>query len=135
MEKEFIYLGDGSHHTCDLHPSPKEYAHHQFFGQGINRPSRTEHLWIMTQLARWGDVPFPRNWVEILERVCRVSAFSIATRELGLGDISYSRGPIHLFDGVTFTVDDPIAYLNSLPIKHDIYMAEIPLGSPLTLAS
>ncbi len=133
MEKEFIYLGDASHQVCDLHPSPKEYAHHQFFGAGVNRPSRTEHLWMMTQMARWGDIAFPRNWVEILERVCRVSVFSIAARELGLADVTYSRGPIQLFDGVTFTSDDPIAYLNNLQIKHDIYMAEVPLGAPKTL--
>ncbi|MBW4421281.1 MAG: nitrate ABC transporter ATP-binding protein [Myxacorys californica WJT36-NPBG1] len=128
-EMEYIDLGDGSHNTCGLHPSPREYAHHQFFGAGVNRPSRTEHLWIMTQLARWGEVPFPRNWVEILERICKVSVFSIAARELEL-DISYSRGPIHFFDGTTFTADDPIAYLNHLQIKHDIYMADVPLKAP-----
>ncbi|QYO68911.1 hypothetical protein [Leptolyngbya sp. 7M] len=55
----------------------------------------------------------------------------IAARELGLAELSYSRGPIHLFDGVTFTADDPIAYLNSLAIKHDIYMAEVPLSTPI----
>ncbi|MGB8698972.1 MAG: nitrate ABC transporter ATP-binding protein [Thermosynechococcaceae cyanobacterium] len=135
MDQNYIYLGDTNHQVCSIRKSPHEYAHHQFFGTNINRPSRTEHLWIMTQLARWGDVPFPRNWVEILERICKVSAFSIASRELGLEDVSYSRGPIQLFDGVVFTADDPIAYLNSLPIKHDIYMAEIPLGMPMPRAA
>ncbi len=135
MELDYIYLGDSSHETCNLQPTPREYAHHQFFGAGVNRPSRTEQLWILTQLARWGDIPFPRNWVEVLERVSKVEVFSIAARELGLGDISYSRGPIHLFDGVTFTADDPIAYLNSLQIKHDIYMAEVPLGMPVARAA
>jgi bicarbonate transport system ATP-binding protein len=129
-EKEFISLGDTSHQVCSITSSPRESAHHQFFGQGVNRPSRTEHLWILTQLARWGDIPFPRNWVEILERVCKVSVFSIATRELGLPDVTYSRGPIQLFDGVTFKADDPIDYLNQLRIKHDIYMAEVPLKMP-----
>jgi bicarbonate transport system ATP-binding protein len=85
----------------------------------------------MTQLARWGDVPFPRNWVEVLERVCKVSVFSVAARELGLADLTYTKGPVKLFDGVTFTADDPIAYLNSLAIKHDIYMAEVPLNAPI----
>jgi bicarbonate transport system ATP-binding protein len=135
MDKEYIYLGDANHRVCSVRKSPQEYAHHQFFGVGVNRPSRTEHLWILTQLARWGDVPFPRNWVEILERVSKVSVFSIAARELGLGDLSYSRGPIQLFDGVTFTADDPIAYLNSLEIKHDIYMAEVALGTPVAKAA
>lgn len=135
MELDYIYLNDSSHLTCNLQPSPKEYAHHQFFGVGVNRPSRTEHLWLMTQLARWGEIPFPRNWVEVLERICKVSVFSIAARELGLAEITYSRGPIHLFDGVTFTADDPIAYLNSLHVKHDIYMAEIALGTPVPRAA
>jgi bicarbonate transport system ATP-binding protein len=128
-EPDYIDLHEGSHSTCDLNSSPREYAHHQFFGGTVNRPSRTEHLWIMTQLARWGEIPFPRNWVEILERICKISVFSIAARELEM-DISYSRGPIHLFDGVTFTADDPIAYLNHLKIKHDIYMADVPLKAP-----
>jgi bicarbonate transport system ATP-binding protein len=135
MDQNYIYLGDASHQVCSIRKSPHEYAHHQFFGERVNRPSRTENLWIMTQLARWGEVPFPRNWVEVLERICKVSAYSIASRELGFGDVSYSRGPIQLFDGVTFTSDDPIAYLNSLRIKHDIYMAEIPLGMPVARAA
>lgn len=128
---QYIYLGDPNPQVCSLQPSPKEYAHHQFYGQGITRPSRTEHLWMMTQMARWGDVPFPRNWVEILERVCRVGVFSTAARELGLSDITYSRGAIQLFDGTTFNADDPIAYLNNLEIKHDIYMADVPLTHTL----
>ncbi|UBF23914.1 nitrate ABC transporter ATP-binding protein [Kovacikia minuta CCNUW1] len=124
---EYIHLGDPNPLVCSIHPSPKEYAHHLFYGQGVNRPSRTEHLWMMTQMGRWGNTPFPRNWVEILERVCRVNVFSIAARELGLSDITYSRGAIQLFDGVAFNTEDPIAYLNSLEIKHDIYMAEVHL--------
>jgi nitrate ABC transporter ATP-binding subunit len=131
---QYIFLGDPNPQICSIYPSPKEYAHHQFYGQGVNRPSRTEHLWMMAQMARWGDVPFPRNWVEILERVCRVSVFSTAARELGLSDITYSRGSIQLFDGTTFNADDPIAYLNSLEIKHDIYMAEVPLTHSLATA-
>jgi len=46
---------------------------------------------------------------------------------LVLSDLTYSRGSIQLFDGTTFNADDPIAYLNGLKIKHDIYMAEVPL--------
>ncbi len=130
----YIHLGNPNPLVCDLHSSAKEYAHHMFYGQGVNRPSRTEHLWMMTQMARWGDTPFPRNWVEILERVSRVSVFSTAARELGLSEITYSRGAIQLFDGVTFSTDDPIAYLNDLDIKHDIYMADVHLDAALPKA-
>jgi bicarbonate transport system ATP-binding protein len=128
---EYIQLGDPNRVECSLDQPMREYAHHQFYGDGVNRPSRTEQLWHMTQLARWGDTPFPRNWVEILERLCRVSAFSTASRELGLSDLTYSRKAIQLFDGSTFNAEDPIAYLNSLSIKRDFTMAEIAIdGHP-----
>ncbi len=104
--------------------------HHLFFGEGLNRPSRTEHLWMMTQMARWGDIPLPRNWVEILERVCQVGVFSTAARELGLEAISYQRQGIDLFDGQPFNADDPIGYLNAQTIKRDFSIAEIPLAPP-----
>lgn len=126
----YIQLGDPNSTACNLDQPMREYAHHLFFGDGVNRPSRTEHLWQMVQMARWGDVPFPRNWLEILERVCRVSVFSTAARELGLLDMKYNRGSIQLFDGSTFNADDPIAYLNSLEIKRDFSIAEVVLESP-----
>jgi bicarbonate transport system ATP-binding protein len=81
-------------------------------------------------MARWGDIPFPRNWVEVLERVCRVSVFSTAARELGLMDIKYGGTQINLFDGVKFNSEDPISYLNSLKIKRNITMAEVHLELP-----
>jgi bicarbonate transport system ATP-binding protein len=120
---DYIHLGDPQ--ASGAPKLAREYAHHQFFGDGINRPSRTEHLWHMVQMARWGDVPFPRNWVEVLEKTCQVSTFSTAARELGLSDLKYTRGAIKLFDGSSFNADDPIAYLNSLPIKRDFTMADI----------
>ncbi|BAT51251.1 Nitrate transport ATP-binding subunits C and D [Nostoc sp. NIES-3756] len=127
---DYIQLEDPSNLSCDLDHPLRDYAHHQFFADSaINRPSRTEQIWIMSQLARWGDTPFPRNWVEVVERVCRVRVFSTAARELGL-DITYTRQPIQLFDGTPFNADDPIAYLNSLQIKRDFSIAEVILDSP-----
>jgi bicarbonate transport system ATP-binding protein len=131
---DYIQLGDPNTYSCNLDRAV-EYAHHRFFGDGMNRPSRTEHLWMMTQMARWGDIPFPRNWLEILERVCRVSVFSTACRELGLSDLKYRREAIKLFDGVPFDGEDPIGYLNHLQIKRNITMAEIPLNSRILLAA
>ena len=128
---DYIHLTDPVDFRHDPEHPLSGYAHHQFFGEGVNRPSRTETLWTMTQLARWGDTPLPRNWMEIIERVCRVSAFSTAARELGFLDIStFSRGPIQLFDGTVFRSDtDPIAYLNNLEIKRDFSVAEVVLDS------
>lgn len=124
---DYIKLGDPNVQACSLAEPMREYAHHLFWGEGVNRPSRTEHLWMMTQMARWGDIPFPRNWLEILERVCRVSVFSTAARELGMLDIKYNRGAIALFDGTPFDTEDPIGYLNHLAIKRDIRVAEVAL--------
>jgi bicarbonate transport system ATP-binding protein len=135
-DEEYIRLGDPNAHECSLDHPMQEYAHHLFFGSSVNRPSRTEHLWMMTQMARWGDIPFPRNWIEILERVCRVSVFSTAARELGLMDIKYGGTQINLFDGIPFNPEDPIDYLNHLEIKRNITMAEVPLDGrvPVTAA-
>ena len=126
---EYIQLEDPDISSCSLEHPMQEYAHHQFYAESaINRPSRTEQTWIITQLARWGDTPFPRNWVEIVERVCKVGVFSTAARELGM-DVSYTRQPIKLFDGTPFNADDPLAYLNRLPIKRDFSVAEVVLDS------
>jgi bicarbonate transport system ATP-binding protein len=133
--EEYIQLGDPNSYACSLEQPMRQYAHHLFFGDGVNRPSRTEHLWMMTQMARWGDIPFPRNWMEILERVCRVNVFSTAARELGLLDIKYHRGPIQLFDGCVFNADDPIAYLNSLDIKRNVSVAEVVINSRSPVAA
>jgi bicarbonate transport system ATP-binding protein len=127
---EYIQFQESEAASCPLDSTLSSYAHHLFFGNGVNRPSRTEQLWHMVQMARWAHTPFPRNWVEILERICRVGVFSTAARELGLSEISYTRGEIKLFDGTRFDTEDPIGYLNSLAIKRDFTMAEIHLDSP-----
>jgi len=49
-----------------------------------NCPYRVEGLWIMTELPG-GDYTFPKNWIEILDRV-QVDVFG-AARELDLLDI------------------------------------------------
>jgi len=127
---EYVQIGNPNDDSCNLDQPMQECAHHLFFGDGVNRPSRTEHLWHMVQMARWGDTCFPRNWVEVLERVCRVSVFSTAARELGLSDLTYSRSSIELFDGSKFNAEDPLGYLNSLAIKRDFTVAEVVLDLP-----
>jgi len=125
----YIHLGNPDDVTCAIDSPMRDPAHHQFYGAGVNRPSRSEHLWHITQMARWGDVPFPRNWAEVLENSCRVGVFSTAARELGLTDITYTRNAIQLFDDIPFNAEDPIAYLNQLDIKRNITMAEIGMES------
>jgi bicarbonate transport system ATP-binding protein len=127
MKQELIWFSELSLDGTTTVP------HHLFFGPGVNRPSRSEHLWILTQLARWGEIPFPRNYVEILERICAVGVYSTAVRELGLENVSYQRGAVELFDGRPFNADDPIAYLNAVTVHRDFSVAEIPIGAPRPL--
>lgn len=99
--------------------------YNQFHVDKTNCPYRVEGLWILTQMARWGIVPFPKNWIEILDRVRRVDVFGEAARDLGYLDTEPDRGPICFFDGTVFNPDDPISYLNNLKIKRDIRIEEV----------
>jgi nitrate/nitrite transport system ATP-binding protein len=98
--------------------------YNQFYHNKTNYPNRTEILWMVTQLSRWGLTPFPKNWVEVIERVCRADIFGAAARDLGLLDTGYD-DPIHLFDGKVFNPSEPLEYLKSLEIKRDIRIEEI----------
>jgi nitrate/nitrite transport system ATP-binding protein len=88
----------------------------------------------MTQLARWGITPFPRNWIEILDRTRLVDVFGAAARDLDLVDTEPDRGPIYHADGSVFNPDDPISYLNNLKIKREIRIEEILIDSLATSA-
>ncbi|MBD2066511.1 ABC transporter substrate-binding protein [Leptolyngbya sp. FACHB-671] len=112
--------GDGTAPQMDLH-------YNQFYVNKTNCPDHVEGLWILTQMARWGITSFPRNWIEILERVRRIDVFGQAARELGLQDMGRDRHPIYLFDGTVFNPDDPIQYLKDLPIKRETHIEEISL--------
>ncbi len=99
--------------------------YNQFHIEKTNCPYRVEGLWILTQLARWGIIPFPKNWIEVLDRVRRVDVFGEAARDLGMMDIEPDRGVIRLFDGTIFNPDEPISYLNNLKIKRDLRIEEV----------
>jgi nitrate/nitrite transport system ATP-binding protein len=101
------------------------WQYNRFHVDKSNCPGRVEGLWVLTQLARWGMTPFPKNWVEILERVRRVDLYGRAARELELPDTEPNRSSFKLFDGKVFDPDDPIGYLNSLAICRDIRIEEI----------
>ncbi|QIR39348.1 ABC transporter substrate-binding protein [Tolypothrix sp. PCC 7910] len=105
--------------------APQELTgYNQFYLHQTNYPNRTELLWMITQMARWGLIPFPKNWVEVIERVCRTDIFGTAARDLGLLDIGED-DPIHLFDGKVFNPSEPIEYLKGLEIKRPIRVEEV----------
>jgi nitrate/nitrite transport system ATP-binding protein len=100
-------------------------GYNQFSTGQANCPGRAEGLWILTQLARWGITPFPKNWIEILDKVRRVDVYGEAARQLGLPDFEPDRAEIRLFDEVAFTPDDPLHYLSQLSISRQVQVKEI----------
>ena len=103
------------------------YKYNQFYLDKTNIPDQVQSLWILAEMARWGIVPFPKNWVNLINRVLRVDIFSQAAREIGSLDLEPNRTKIKLFDGVIFDPDHPIEYLNNLDIKREILIKEIDL--------
>jgi nitrate/nitrite transport system ATP-binding protein len=125
----FIYpynRGDGSEPQILL-------GFNQFYVKQSNYPSRSEGLWTLTQLARWGYVPFPKNWVEIIERVRRPDLFSEACRDLGWPDVEGDHHNITLFDGMVFTPNDPLGYIKRFNIFRDLQVCEVLIDSSATL--
>jgi nitrate/nitrite transport system ATP-binding protein len=106
----------------------------QFYVNKTNCPDRGEALWIMAEMARWGILPFPKDWMTIAERVWRTDIFGEAARELELLDLERDRHPILLFDGKVFNPDDPISYLNSLDIKRQLRIEEVNIDAAVSLA-
>ncbi len=101
--------------------------YHQFHIENANCPRRIEGLWILTQLARWGIAPFPKNRVEVLTRVRRVDLFLQACEELGYVGIEPDRDPFQLFDGQVFNPEDPIGYIQNQPIRRELEIRNISL--------
>ncbi len=104
----------------------------QFHIDMTNCPNRGEALWILTQLARWGIAPFPKNWVDVLDRVRRMDVYGAAARALEMPDTAPNRGSFALFDGTVFNPDDPLGYLDSLAIKQEIQIQEIDLDGAVS---
>jgi nitrate/nitrite transport system ATP-binding protein len=106
-------------------PPERILRFNQFHVDQTNCPGRVEGLWILTQLARWGYAPFPKNWIEILERVRRPDLFGEACRQLGLPDIEPDRHSFALFDGMVFDPDDPVSYVERFDIRREFRISEI----------
>jgi nitrate/nitrite transport system ATP-binding protein len=102
-------------------------AFHRFHSDRANAPGRAEGLWILTQMARWGMNPFPKNWVEVLERVRRLDLYGEAARQMGWPVQEPGLSAFHLFDGVVFDPNHPVEYLQQFPIGQPLRIEEVNL--------
>jgi nitrate/nitrite transport system ATP-binding protein len=114
----------GTGEPAQMLPQYNEFSVNQ-----TNFPSRVEGLWILVQMARWGIVPFPRNWIEVLDKVRRSDLYSAATSQLNLPGLEPERSAFKLFDGSVFNPDNPLEYLQRLPIKREIKVEEVAIES------
>jgi len=97
----------------------------QFHVNQANCPDRTEMLWVMTQMARWGLIAFPKNWVEVLDQICQVGVFGKAARSIEFSDVERDKSAVKLFDGVAFNPNNPLDYLEKVEIKQPIRITEV----------
>jgi nitrate/nitrite transport system ATP-binding protein len=104
--------------------------YNQFFVDHANAPDPTQSLWILAQMARWDLTVFPRNWIEVMDRLHDPVVFRDAAQSLGLDANERDRRPFTLFDGTVFDPNQPIDYLNTLTIKRDVRIAEVDLVAP-----
>ena len=139
------YVGSAPEYTRPGFIDPYNYGNgeephnllrfNQFSVDASNYPQLSESLWILTQLARWGITPFPKNWVEVLQRTHRLDVFREAADQVGLPPIEPNRNPFQLFDEVVFDPNDPIAYLNQFAIHREIRIEEINIDRVVTVAA
>jgi nitrate/nitrite transport system ATP-binding protein len=101
------------------------YRFNQFYVDQANYPNPTEGLWMLTQFARWGLAPFPKNYLEILERVYRTDLFTPAAQQTGYPPIEPQRTPFSLFDEVVFNPDNPLGYLKQFAISRELRVEEV----------
>jgi nitrate/nitrite transport system substrate-binding protein len=104
-----------------------------FFRYAATFPWRSHALWLLTQMARWGQIEAPTSLRSIAERVYRPDLYREAAALLGLAcptvddkdegwhaadhGLAAATGPLTLgadrfYDGQSFDPRDPIGYLS-----------------------
>lgn len=81
-------------------------------------PWKSHGLWILTQMARWGQIPaIPAGANTLLDRVYRVDIYRQAAAELGLKAPAQDYKSENTFiDRRRFDPSNPVAYLDSFEI-------------------
>ncbi|WP_207477819.1 CmpA/NrtA family ABC transporter substrate-binding protein [Arenibaculum pallidiluteum] len=116
---------------------PGFYAFHR---HAANFPWRSQAVWYLTQMLRWGQVDRPLDLAATADAAFRPDIFREAVAGLGLvcpvsdhkpegahagpwtldaGGTPIAMGPDRFLDGRVFDAADPLSYLRDLPIKSD----------------
>jgi len=122
-----------------------QYAHNEFprslpdfnvfHRSQANFPWVSHALWLVTQMARWGQIKQPVDMRALARRVYRPDLYRKAADALGIASPSLDSksegthagpwqldglrlGPDRFFDGRVFEPGDPLAYLNDFALAH-----------------
>ncbi|MEM6391753.1 MAG: CmpA/NrtA family ABC transporter substrate-binding protein [Planctomycetota bacterium] len=101
-----------------------------------NYPWRSHAVWLLTQMARWGQIDADTDFQAVAERVYDPSVCRTAATDLGLvmpvremksegthhgrwtSEEGFVMGPDAFFDRKTFDPSDPQGYLDGFAIRH-----------------
>ncbi len=110
-----------------------------FYRYAATFPWRSQAVWYLIQMLRWGQIEHPIDMKRIAADVYRTDIYCEAARELGtpyptldsktegthsafwtLDDASspIPMGPDLFFDGMTFDPNQPLVYLRALKVHH-----------------
>ncbi|HEY9763360.1 MAG TPA: CmpA/NrtA family ABC transporter substrate-binding protein [Trichocoleus sp.] len=82
---------------------------------------QSQSIWLMTQAARWGQIPdIPKDAEKLARQAWRTDLYREIADEMGIPcpkeDYKVERGELFI-DGKAFDPSDPVGYLNSFDIR------------------
>jgi nitrate/nitrite transport system substrate-binding protein len=93
----------------------------RYWNDFASYPFQSHDLWFLTENIRWGYLPQKTDTAALIKKVNREDLWRKAALELKVPaaqiPTSTSRGIEKFFDGKVFDPKNPMAYLNSQPIK------------------
>lgn len=101
---------------ADYPPGQNDRGFVLFGSENGNRPSQTHALWLLTQMARWGELSTPADLRGIVREVYRDDIFDQASETAATGT-SFVDGAVCHAAG--FDPDDLAGYLRSFDIKSE----------------
>ena len=118
-------FGNGRFLTNSLHRM-KFWQTHSPAGNA-SYPYPSHDLWFLMENMRWGYLPIDTNTQALIAKVNREDLWreaAIAISKASAIPETTSRGIETFFDGIQFNPSNPMAYLNSQPIKLDSQISQ-----------
>jgi nitrate/nitrite transport system ATP-binding protein len=96
----------------------------RFSGPTVNQVGKQEMLWVLCQMARWGQCPFPRNYAATIAAVIQRGPFADALTELDREPMQDDDMIQSLPEELAFIAAEPRAYLEKLQYSSGLSFEE-----------